>query len=630
VTPSEWYQSRTAFWTARREAFSSRALTLSRWRLATFFAGVILLIAAFRGHSWALTGASVAGFVAFGWLVVRHARVLLEIERADAALALAAAGHARLTRNWNALPNVAPPADLDPSKHPYARDLDIYGHASITRWLGPTATADGGTRLSRWLLTPAETDEIAARQSAIGELAGKREWRESFAIDGRLGDAAPRDLARFLEWAEDTTSVAPAFLKPVAFALPLATWILLAWWLAGAIHRLPPLTVDTAGLWLGDAFTSGWWWVPAAISSIFARSMNKRINAVFDRALIGQHALERYADMLALVCDATWQAPPLVALQAKLRAGGDAPELVRRFARLGGWSELRSGAPLVYGPVVAFTLWDFHVLFGLERWRAAAGRHVRGWLDALGEIDALAVLSIARADEPSWTMPSVDLAARELTATGIGHPLMPIDRRVDNDVTVGPRGTMLFITGSNMSGKSTLLRSIGLNAVLAQAGAPVCATAFRMPPADVRTSIHIQDSLELGLSYFMAALARLKEIVDAAHRLGSGQAETDARSDRVLLYLLDEVLQGTNSVERGLAVRAVARHLLDAGAIGAMTSHDLSLGGEEPIKSAATLVHFTEQVSANGTMTFDYRLRPGIATSRNALRLMELIGITPK
>src|SRR6185437_11668091 len=135
-----------------------------------------------------------------------------------------------------------------------------------------------------------------------------------------------------------------------------------------------------------------------------------------------------------------------------------------------------------------------------------------------------------------------------------------------------------------------------------------------------RTSIHIQDSLELGLSYFMAALARLKEIVDAAER--------DAASGRVLLYLLDEVLQGTNSVERGLAVRAVARHLLDAGAIGAMTSHDLSLGVEEPIKSAATLVHFTEQVSANGTMTFDYRLRPGIATSRNALRLMELIGIT--
>jgi DNA mismatch repair ATPase MutS len=143
-----------------------------------------------------------------------------------------------------------------------------------------------------------------------------------------------------------------------------------------------------------------------------------------------------------------------------------------------------------------------------------------------------------------------------------------------------------------------------------------------MPPADIRTSIHIQDSLELGMSYFMAALARLKEVLDAAER--------DRRSDRVLLYLLDEVLQGTNSVERAIAVRAVARHLLDAGAIGAMTSHDLALAGDPPINSAAVLVHFTETVLENGTMTFDHRLRQGLATSRNAIRLMQLIGISPE
>jgi len=204
---------------------------------------------------------------------------------------------------------------------------------------------------------------------------------------------------------------------------------------------------------------------------------------------------------------------------------------------------------------------------------------------------------------------------------------MAADRRIVNDVHVGPSGTLLFVTGSNMSGKSTLLRAIGLNIVLANAGAPVCAKAFRLPPVALHTSIRVEDSLELGVSYFMAALARLKQIVDAALRLAgarSGQAE------RVLMYLLDEILQGTNSVERALAVRAVARHLLSAGAIGAMTSHDLTLADEEPIKSAATLVHFTEQVHPDGTMTFDYRLRPGLATSRNAIRLMQLIGITPE
>ena len=173
-----------------------------------------------------------------------------------------------------------------------------------------------------------------------------------------------------------------------------------------------------------------------------------------------------------------------------------------------------------------------------------------------------------------------------------------------------------------MSGKSTLLRAIGLNAVLAQAGAPVCATELLMPPADLHSSIRIQDSLELGLSYFMAALARLKAIVDAAER--------HVDDDRRLLYLLDEVLQGTNSAERAIAVCAIGRHLIDAGAIGAMTTHDLSIAAEEPFASHARLYHFAEQVHGDGRMTFDYRLRPGLATSRNALRLMQLIGIPPQ
>ena len=222
-----------------------------------------------------------------------------------------------------------------------------------------------------------------------------------------------------------------------------------------------------------------------------------------------------------------------------------------------------------------------------------------------------------RRDHPEWAVPEIG-AAREVTAAAIGHPLIADDRRVANDVAVGPPGTVLLITGSNMSGKSTLLRSIGLNIVLAQAGAVVCARQMSLPESDLQTSIRVQDSLERGLSYFMAALARLKGVVDAAQH---------ERPGRVLVYLLDEILQGTNSVERSIAVRAVTRHLLDAGAIGAMTTHDLGLAEEEPMKSAATFLHFSETLDADGTMRFDYALKPGLATSRNALRLMKMIGI---
>ncbi|HWK10341.1 MAG TPA: hypothetical protein VNR64_09840, partial [Vicinamibacterales bacterium] len=175
---------------------------------------------------------------------------------------------------------------------------------------------------------------------------------------------------------------------------------------------------------------------------------------------------------------------------------------------------------------------------------------------------------------------------------------------------------------SNMSGKSTLLRAIGVNVLLAQAGAPVCAARFTLPPCDLQTSLRVQDSLERGLSYFMAALARLKAVVDAADR--------QRGSPRRVVYLLDEVLQGTNSAERATAVRAIAQHLLDAGAIGAMTTHDLAIASEEPFASRARLVHFSEQVHADGSMTFDYVLRDGLATSRNALRLMQLMGLQPQ
>jgi len=626
MTAADWYRSRVASWTARRDRQQRAADMLSKLRLATFLGGVALIwwsLASLRGGAQAYgLLAGLAALVGFGVLVVRHARVLDDIAHSEAALALARQGLARLARDWHALPDVPRPASLEWDTHPYVRDLDLYGHASVTKWLGATATRDGMRQLQEWLLTPASVAGVVERQKAIEELSAKREWRESLAVHGRLSTAAPGEMDRFLVWAEDQTSAVPAFVQPLAIVLTLLTWALLAVWLAGAMTRLPPLNPETLKVWIGDALTRGRWWMPVMANVFLSFALASRVYEVFDRATLGQRALERYASMLSAVCGESWHAPLLVALKSRLSAGGSAPDLVRRLARLGGWSELRIGAALLHFPIQALTLWDFHVLFALQRWRARCGRHVREWLDALGECDALAVLSIIRADEPEWAVPVIDPAHGAVTATGIAHPLMPGDRRVANDITIGPAGTLLLITGSNMSGKSTLLRSVGLNLVLAQAGAPVCAVSFHTPPVRVYTSIHVEDSLELGLSYFMAALARLKQIVDAA--------EKERDPDRVLFYLLDEVLQGTNSVERGLAVRAIARHLLDAGAIGMMTTHDLALAHEEPLETAAQLAHFTEQVHADGRMTFDYRLRPGLATSTNALRLMQLIGIPAK
>jgi len=606
--PSAWYDGRAAHWSAARDRDTAIATRLSRLRLITFGAGAILI-----GWAWHLSGrsaadllciAGVAAFVVFGVFVRHHARVLDRIDRADAGLRLSKIGRGRIARDWQALPDIASPCDIDFDTHPYARDLDLFGHASLTKWIGRTATAGGLRTLWRWLLAPADPATAIARQAAIADLAARRDWREALAIEGALTTVPAGALARFLEWTDGRRSAVPAFMRAAALLLPLTLAALLALFLAGAVQR-------------------AWWLIALAVNVVVSFVFAPSTYATFDRVSVGERVLDRYSRMFALVCETRWAAPLLATLHAAMEAGEPAPAAVRRIARIANWSELRTGAALLHFPIQAFTLWDFHVLFAMERWRARSGVHVRAWLEALGEFDALSALAILRADEPEWAMPRIDAGTDAVAGTALAHPLIAADRRVANDVMIGPPGTLLLVTGSNMSGKSTLLRAIGLNIVLAQAGAPVCAAAMTLPPVEVQTSIRVQDSLELGLSYFMAALARLKQIVDAA-RQGTAQPA------RRMLYLLDEVLQGTNSIERAVAVRAVAQHLIDARAIGAMTTHDLGLADDEPLKSCAVRVHFTEQVHADGRMTFDYRLREGIATSTNALRLMQLIGIEPR
>jgi len=595
------YIERAQTHTSARDGEEKTSAALARWRLTTFLPGLGLLV-------WGLTGAGLVAvtvgtvlLLAFGVLVVRHARVEERIAWLGALRTFNERAIARLDRNWDGLPAADPPPSVSLDGHPYAEDLDVFGRASLFQWLGPAATPAGSSTLARWLAAPVDPPDVVKRQDAVDDLAGRAEWREQLGAYGATaGPERPEPLHRFLAWAEARTMPLPQFaiVRGLVYAIMGSLWALIALHAAGVTPAL--------------------WPIPLLAGVILSFVTASSVQHAFDAAGSGEVALRRYAPMLAHLVSPQFQAARLVALQHRLRSEKEtAPRAMARLDRILGFSELRRGAALLHFPIQTLTLWDFHVLFALLRWRQSAGTHVRGWFEAAGEIDALACLAVVRHDYPAWCRPRFS-ADKVLSGQALAHPLIPDGRRVANNVTVGPTGTVLLITGSNMSGKSTLLRAIGLNAVLAQAGAPACAADLQMPPCDLQTSIRIQDSLERGMSYFMAALARLKGVVDAAE---------GRTSDRVLLYLLDEILQGTNSAERGMAVQAVARHLLDAGAVGAMTTHDLAIAGEDPLRSAAVLVHFAETVDENGAMEFDYKLRPGIATSRNALRLMQLIGI---
>jgi hypothetical protein len=602
------YEARAAGHTAARDAETRRSTLVSHLRLATFVPGAALVVSALtRGGPVVPLAAGLVLLVVFAVLIVWHARIDERAARFEALRVVNLQALARIGRAWDALPVALPPEPEDLEHHPYAHDLDLFGRASLLQWVGPAATAPGTTTLHAWLLHPAAPPDIRARQRAVVELSAAHEWREHLGALGQLASAIrPAELATFLRWAEAPgpfTAGRRRLLRAAVLIITAAVWITIALNAAGILPGVP-------------------WMIPILAGTILSFATAAQVHGAFNRAGAGQHAFARYADLFDHATDLPAADLHLASLRARLSAdGASAPVCLRRLNRILGFAQLRSGAGIFHFVVQALTLWDFHVLFALDRWREHVGPRLRDWMAALGELDALSAFATIKADNPGWHMPEVAASDLAFEARALGHPLISADRRVANDVSIGPPGTLLLITGSNMSGKSTLLRAIGLNAVLAQAGAPVCATFLRLPRVDLETSLRVQDSLEHGLSYFMAALARLKGVVDHAKR-----AATD-RDAPVVLYLLDEILQGTNTAERSIAVRGVARHLLQAGAIGAMTTHDLGLAAEEPLKSAAQLAHFTEIVDAGGGMTFDYRLRPGLATSRNALRLMHLIGI---
>jgi DNA mismatch repair ATPase MutS len=370
----------------------------------------------------------------------------------------------------------------------------------------------------------------------------------------------------------------------------------------------------------------GWlpWWLAPALGNLWVlRRIASPAGDAFRDSVLGGPPLRALVPQLDLLSGQEAADPALRAVVGRLGRGEDAARRhLDRLSRLLDFVESRRN--LVYATLAPVLLLDVHLYTALDRWRTAHGAAARDWLEALGEWEALSALATLAYDHPDWTYPKLATgSAPELKAKALGHPLLPPTRCVRNDVTVGPSGTFLFVTGSNMSGKSTLLRALGANAVLANAGAPVCAVALSLPPVRVHTSMRIEDSLAEGISLFMAELLRIKQVVEAA-------GSTDG-AGRPVLYLIDEILHGTNTAERRIAARGVVRHLLGSGAIGAVSSHDLTLAEAPEIESAAQAVHFREEVGsaddAGAVLTFDFKLREGVATTRNALKLLEAVGL---
>jgi hypothetical protein len=593
------YTTRLAEFTAARATAEARWSRVANARLLAFLtAAACAGLALWYRLAWLgwFAGLFLAAFFV---LVVLHNRLSGERRRYAALQGISQEGLWRLQRDWARLP-LRQPTDV-PADDAMARDLDLLGTASLQHLLNTPRTPAGLATLQAWLLIPADPSTIALRQAGVAELAPAIDWRDELAV---VGEQVREDTSRYERFQVWATS-------------PL--WILKAHGVRWAA-RLSPLLLIAGGIAQITLSTPLPLWLPFLALNIGLNLFyGVRIAGTLGQLIDRQELLAAYARLFGLALDRPATAPALVQVQTRLNAGSlRADRQLRRLSRIALLAELTRS--ILFPLLQYLLLWGFHVTDLAERWRQVAGPHLHDWLAALGEIEALAALAALRHDHPTWQFPTVTPHAHPtITARALAHPLLPPRHSVPNDVRLGPPGRFLLITGSNMAGKSTLLRAIGTNIVLAQAGAPVYAAALELPPIRLATSMRVQDSLAQGVSYFMAELRRLKAVVDIA--AGADRASA-------VCYLLDEILHGTNSAERQIAARRVIRHLVELGAIGAVSTHDLTLADDPRLAATAVQAHFGERVSEQSAdLGFDYILRPGQAPTTNALRLMALVGL---
>jgi hypothetical protein len=601
----EGYRARAAELREHERAVSRSIGRMGAVRLGVFAAAVLLFAAAVAyPQRRLLCGAlCAAAFVGFAALVRRSARLRLERRRVHDLAELNEQAAYRVERDWA---HVRSQRWDTAESDDVALDLDLFGPRGLTALLPPVTQALGQPRIRSWLGGAAPAAELELRQLAVRELADAWTFRDELAVRARHARASAETIARFRAWALDAPAPRAAWIGAASFIVPALTISLFAVQLAGFV---------AAPLWLYS--------VAAALVVVMTtrRAARERLRPVAEMSV----ASTAFAEMVAVVEAQEFTSARLSALRASLCGadGSSAAASLSKLADIGALAET-SASPMLHATLQAIVLWDLHVARKLDAWRATHGPHVGAWLDALGEIEGLAALAAIAHGNPDWTYPRLsDAEPTALDARGLGHPLLSPSVRVANDLVVGPPGMVQLISGSNMSGKSTLLRAVGLNVVLALAGGPVCAESMRCPLVRLRTSIQVHDSLAEGVSYFMAELRRLKTIIDDAS--SGGEAGV-----RPTLYLIDEILRGTNSEERAVAARMIVRRLLATNAIGIITSHDLAMFADPALAPHIVHHHLRETIdagSAGDRMRFDYRLLDGPATSRNALRLLALVGI---
>jgi MutS domain V len=549
---------------------------------------------------------------AFAVLDVLHRRLIRSVTAYSRAIRFYEQGMARLEDRW-AGTGITGERFLEPS-HPCARDLDLFGRASVFELLCTARTRAGEETLARWLLVPASPDEVRDRQQAARELSGCLDFRESLSTMGEDLALGVRP-AQLIAWGEAPAVLPSGIIRIVAPMLAVA-WIFIAG--STLVNTFTGMLLNTVGvvvvgrqLWVAPEL------LVFAITFVnlgFSYRFRTRLSEAAHAAEEAGRDLNLLSQVLAAFEREPFTSPRLLQLQARLKQGSVLPS--QAIARLNRRVEFLESAHNLFVRIFDFVIfYRLQFVLATESWRRRYGRSLRKWLETVGELEALAALGGYTYEHPEDVFPEFVDEAPCFEAEALAHPLIPRTRAVTNDLHLGRDLQLMIVSGPNMAGKSTFLRGIGVNAVLAQIGAPVRAARLKLSPLAVTASICVLDSLEGGISRFYAEINRLKLIMDLTH------------SSVPVLFLLDELLSGTNSHDRLIGTRSFVTKLVERGAVGLVSTHDLALTAiPEEIGSKAINCHFEDHLE-DGRLHFDYKLYPGIVQTSNALPLMRSIGL---
>ena len=590
MSAGEEYEQRLQERESRVVQHEKLHIRLGNFRLVLVVIAIAIGWGSFHKHAvspaWLLAPA-----VLFVAVTAYHSKVLRARDLAQRAVSFYRNGLVRLADHW---PGTGQSGErFDNPHHVYASDLDLFGRGSLFELLSTGRTRMGEETLAQWLVSPSALEQIRERHTAVSELRPQLDLAEELAVlgeDARVG-VHPEALTG---WAEAPNRMAPEWLR----------------WAAPVLAAAAVGGVVIWGIW-GMA-------TPLVLVVVAEAVLTYRLRAALDAVLHSAehafHDLELLSGMLACFERQKFQAPRLQALQRELSshhmAGSQAVARLQTIVDL-----IASRDNFVVRVFDAPLMYSVQVAFAAERWRRAHGRAVRIWLRAIGEIEALLSLATYSYEHSADPFPEFSEGDACFDGVEIGHPLVPAATCIRNSVRVGRETRVLLVSGSNMSGKSTLLRAVGINVVLAMAGAPVRAKSLRLTPLGLGASIRINDSLQEGSSRFYAEITRLRQIFD----LAGGQPP--------LMFLLDELLQGTNSKDRRIGAEGLVRGLLGRSAIGLISTHDLALTEISGLPEGHLHnVHFQDEFEG-GKMKFDYLLREGVVTKSNGLALMRSIGL---